>query len=94
VNNTCARGNSISTYEESSMVEPEHIKEIDKQLKKLGSKVEEKCLDGEKHALARVLNLACGGGKYGLSSLNAINTIGNDEFSIKYTCQNSPTRAR
>ena len=85
-------GNTMVIYDEKSMVEPEHIKEIDKQLKKLGSKVPEELLkDGGQHSLANVLQLACGGGTYGVSSLDSLNNIENAEFGIKCSCQNSPS---
>lgn len=84
----------MTTYKETTMVSPEHIKEIDKQLKELGSKVEERFLDGEEHMLANVLNLACGGGTFGISSLDALNSIGDVTFSIECTCENSITKTR
>ncbi|MEJ2498877.1 MAG: hypothetical protein P8Y49_05745 [Sulfurovaceae bacterium] len=84
----------MKNYRETEMVSPEHIQEIDKQLQKLGSKVEKDCLDGKEHVLARVLHLACGGGTFGISSLDIINNIGNDDFSIKCTCQSSATRVK
>lgn len=77
------QGNHMTTYKETTMVLPEHIKEIDKQLKKLGSKVEERFLDGEEHVLANVLNLACGSGTFGISSLDVLNSIGDVTFSIE-----------
>ncbi len=81
----------MTEYTESMMVLPEHIIEIDKQLRKLGSKVKVSCLDdGEKHVLANVLYLACGDGTFGIS-LDAINSIKHDEFTINCTCRNHPT---
>lgn len=80
----------MKIYDRDEMIRAEHIKEIDKQLKKLGSKVDEKLLDGEAHILSNVLNLACSGGSYGLS-LNKINSIGNNEFQLYYNCENSIT---
>lgn len=84
----------MTIYTETSMVKPEHIREIDKQLKNLGSKVPDACLDNSEHSLALVLSLACGGGQFGVSSLGEINNIGDSHFSIDCTCQNSPTRAK
>ncbi|WP_286719084.1 hypothetical protein [Thalassolituus sp. UBA2009] len=84
----------MTIYTEISMVKPEHIREIDTQLKALDSKVQESCLDGQEHSLANVLYLACGGGSFGVSSLEQLNGIGNDHFSIFCTCQNAVTRAR
>lgn len=63
-------------------------------LQKLGSKVGKNCLNGKEHVLANVLHLACGGGPFGISSLDVLNTIGNDDFSIECTCQSSVTRAK
>ncbi|WP_157760828.1 hypothetical protein [Hydrogenovibrio halophilus] len=84
----------MTTYTETSMVKPEHIRIIDEQLKDLGSKVQDSCLDGQEHSLANVLHLACGGGSFEVSSLETLNGIGNSHFSIQCTCQNSVTRAR
>jgi len=84
----------MAIYNENSMVEPEHIKEIDKQLKKLGSKVPEELLkDSTQHSLANVLQLACGGGKYKVETLSEINKIKiPNVFSIECSCQKSPLR--
>lgn len=63
------------------MVSPKHIKIIDEQLQKFGSKVSDTCLDGEEHALANVLWLACGESTYGIS-LEKINSIRNANFQL------------
>ncbi len=63
------------------MVKSDDITEINKQLQKLGSKVPNNCLDGQEHALANILYLACGGGTFGIS-LSDINNIQNNNFSI------------
>ncbi len=76
------------TYQHTNMVKADHIKVINKSLKKMGSKVQEDCLDGENHSLANILHLACGGGTYRISIEN-INSISNDEFNINCSCINS-----
>lgn len=81
----------MEIYDRNLMIIPKHIKEIDKQLRKLGSKVEESLVkDNESHILSNVLNLACSGGSYGLS-LEQINSICNSEFKLDYQCENSIT---
>ena len=78
-------------YDRNIMVEAKHILEIDKQLKKLGSKVDDKLVnDKQSHALSNVLNLACSGGSFGIS-LDKINSIQNDEFKINCSCEHSVT---
>ena len=80
------------TYTQKSMVKANHIVEINKQLMKLNSKVEDSLLsDNEPHVLTSVLHLACGGGTYGVSK-DDIKNIKTDEFEIKYECENSITR--
>ena len=76
------------------MVKYEHIVEINKQLLKYGSKVNEKLLkDKQKHGLSNILNLACSGGVFGIP-LSKINSIENSEFQIDYSCENSVTGPR
>jgi hypothetical protein len=75
------------------MIKTKDIVEIHKQLQKLGSKVSDNCLDGKEHALANILHLACGGGTFGVS-LNDINDIKNNNFSIECDCKHSVTRQR
>jgi len=81
----------MKIYTTNGMVESRHIKEIDNQLRILGSKVDEKYLDGEDYALALVLYLACGKGSFGLS-IEDINNIEGDDFKIEYNCKNSIIR--
>lgn len=73
----------MTVYINSSMVKAEHIIEIDKQLQQFDSKVKEKYLDGDTHALLNVLSLACGEGKYGIA-LDKINSIKHPEFEIAF----------
>lgn len=73
----------MTFYVNSSMVRADHILEIDKQLQQFGSKVQKRHLDGQDHALANVLSLACGEGKYGIV-LDKINSIKHPEFEIAF----------
>ena len=66
------------------MVHPDHIKVIDQQLQKYGSKVPKDFLDRNEHALGNVLRLALGQGSYKVD-LVQINKIGNHEFSLNYS---------
>ncbi len=67
------------------MIHPDHIKVIDQQLQKYGSKVSDDFLNSDKaHALGNVLSLALGEGSYGVD-LADINAIGNHEFSLNYS---------
>ena len=80
-------------YNENSMVKKEHVKFIESELTKLGSKVANNINLEKDHSLANLLSLACGGGKFGIS-LKDINSICNDEFKIECSCVNSITRQR
>lgn len=80
----------MTIYSNNEMVEVSHIVEINKQLKKLGSKVKDDLLDGEKHSLSNVLSLACGGGTYGIT-VDKINSIQSSQFQINCSCENSIT---
>ena len=80
-------------YNKQTMVTTEHTKVIKTELEKLGSKIADNVDLTEKHSLAVLLNLACGGGKYSISK-ESINSIENDEFSIYCTCESSPLRQR
>jgi len=83
--------NKMIIYDRNILVNAKHIKEINRQLCKLGSKVEEKLVnDGNSHALLNVLSLACGGGSFGIS-LSKINSIENEEFKIDCSCDSSIT---
>jgi hypothetical protein len=92
----------MTIYDEKSMLKKEHVKLIADKLGSLGSKVpenlEKDLKENEKneYALANLLFLACGGGKYKLE-IDQIKLINNDQFSIKdsaikYLCEHSPTR--
>lgn len=85
----------ISVYEtNNAMVKKEHIKYIHEQLQKLNSKVPYELEKSEKdHALCNVLSLACGGGTFSVS-LEEINNIKNEEFSIQCNCEKAVTRQR
>lgn len=85
-------GNTKEVYVNGSMVKPEHIKEINKQLKKIGSKVPDNFLDDKEHILANILQLACGSGSFGVASIEDINKIGTDEFGLVCDCEKSPSR--
>lgn len=74
----------LEIYDKHSMVHPDHIKVIDQQLQKYGSKVPEDFLDEKEHALPNVLRLALGEGSYKVD-LVQINKIGNHEFSLNYS---------
>lgn len=80
----------MKIYDKNTMVCSKHITEINKQLAQLGSKVPKEFLDGNEHILANILNLACGGGTYGIT-LEKINSIKNNEFEIHYDCKDSIT---
>lgn len=74
----------MQIYKKTSMVKPDHIIEINKQLQIFGSKVKDSCLkDGKEHSLSNVLWLAYGEGKYGRISLDIINSITHPEFQIE-----------
>ncbi|WP_419777760.1 hypothetical protein [Malaciobacter marinus] len=83
----------MTTYNEKSMVKKEHVKFIKSELKKLDSKLANNINSEKEHSLANLLSLACGGGTFGIS-LDDINSIGNDEFSIECSCENAITRQR
>ncbi len=83
-------GSKMKIYDKNSMISSKDIAEINKQLVKLESKVPKEFLDGNEHALANVLSLACGGGTYGITS-EKINSIKNNEFEIHYDCKGSIT---
>jgi len=83
----------MTTYTKTSMVKKEHVKFIESELKKLGSKLADNITKEKEHSLADLLYLACGGGAFGIS-LADINSIGNNEFNIKCSCENASTRQR
>jgi len=77
-----ASGNTIEIYTNQSMVKPEHIKEIDNQLKNMGSKVPKELVEDKKeHSLANILQLACGAGSFSVKS-EKINSIKTNEFEL------------
>ncbi len=86
----------MTKYDEKSVVKKEHVKFIADELEKCGSKTPKDLDLKEKHSLANLLYLACGGGKYKLEK-NEIMQIRNDQFyieesAVEYLCQHSPTR--
>jgi len=86
----------MTEYTESSMVKKEHVKFIANKLTNLKSKIPEGIDKNEEHALANLLYLAYGGGKYGLEK-DKIITISDGTFSIAksaidFLCAKSPTR--
>lgn len=86
----------MQDYVGSQMVKKEHVKVIDSELRKRGSKIPEGMSLDEDRSLANLLSLACGGGAYALS-VEEIVSIGNNEFSInergvKELCRRCPTR--
>ena len=85
----------MQVYAYTQMVKQEHVKIIEKELRKRGSKIPKAMSLAKDHSLANLLSLACGG-KYALK-IEDIVSIGNSEFSInedgvKELCKNSPTR--
>lgn len=86
----------MQDYLSTSMVKKEHVRVISSELRKRGSKAPKGMSLAKDRALANVLSLACGGGKYALS-VEDIVSIGNSEFSInkravKELCDRSPAR--
>lgn len=71
----------MKIYNKHSMVSSKHIREIEKQLKKLGSKVDEQFMDGKEHTLENVLFYALGTGTYGVT-VDSINAIKTTDFEI------------
>ena len=76
----------MKIYNTHCMVAPEHIIVINKELEKIGSKVENSesryFLDGHEHLLENVLSLALGSGSFGNVPKSKINKIGNNDFQI------------
>jgi hypothetical protein len=69
------------------MVKPQHIKEIDKQLRIHNSKVDEQFIDNQEHALFNILYLACSQRNYGVKH-DMIANIKTSEFSLENICEN------
>lgn len=78
----------MTVYTNSIWVKAEHIKEINKLLEQLGSKVSDEFIGNGKHILANVLSLACGDGTYGIS-IEKINSIKHPEFEIQCDCRHA-----
>jgi hypothetical protein len=87
----------MTTYKSTSSVKPEHVEQIRKLLKNMGSDVPENCINNSNgeayHSLSYILSLACGSGANQLS-LEQIRSIGTEEFQIDpgYQCEGSVTR--
>lgn len=86
----------MQVYTYTQMVKQEHVKIIEKELRKRGSKTPKAMSLAKDHSLANLLSLACGGGKYALK-IEDIVSIGNSEFSInedgvKELCKSAATR--
>lgn len=82
------KGVHVKIYTTSDMVSAKHIKEIDKQLQQLGSKVSDRFMKNDKHILANVLSLACGDGTNGIT-IEQINSIKHPEFEIECDCRHA-----
>ena len=73
----------VTIYTKTSIaINTQHIIEINKQLIELGSKVDDRFLDGKEHALLNILHLAMGGGGTYKVPLEDINKIVTNQFQI------------
>ena len=73
----------MEIYTKTSMVKQRHIDEIENQLKKVRSALPKDFDKTKDRALANILTLATGSGKYGIS-LEVINKISSKEFKIEW----------